>query len=71
VVCERCGPQARGAVPVPSRVVNALWGLQRGDRVPLPPEIRQRARQLLNLFIAHHLGRKLKSVDFMDQVGLD
>ena len=28
-------------------------------------------RGLLNLFIAHHLGRKLKSVDFMEQVGTD
>jgi hypothetical protein len=26
---------------------------------------------MLNVFIAHHLGRKLKSVEFMEQVGAD
>ena len=36
-----------------------------------PAELRARSRELLNLFIAHHLGRKLKSVDFMEQVGTD
>jgi DNA repair protein RecO (recombination protein O) len=52
-------------------LLSALGALQRGERTPVAPDIRQRARQLLNTFIAHHLGRKLKSVDFMDQVGLD
>nr|WP_284668767.1 hypothetical protein [Myxococcus sp. SDU36] len=42
-----------------------------GARTPLPPDLRARARGLLNVFIAHHLGRRLKSVDFMAQVGLD
>ena len=28
-------------------------------------------RELLNIFIGHHLGRKLKSADFMEQVGTD
>jgi DNA repair protein RecO (recombination protein O) len=37
----------------------------------MPPATRRRAREVLNLFISHHLGRRLKSVDFMNQVGLD
>jgi DNA repair protein RecO (recombination protein O) len=56
---------------VPAGVVDALARLQAGERTPLPPLIRAQARQLLNVFIAHHLGRRLKSVDFMEQVGTD
>jgi DNA repair protein RecO (recombination protein O) len=37
----------------------------------LPAELRARSRELLNAFIAHHLGRQLKSVGFMEQVGID
>jgi DNA repair protein RecO (recombination protein O) len=37
----------------------------------MEPQLRQRSRELLNLFIAHHLGRKLKSVEFLEQLGLD
>lgn len=71
VTCDRCAQRARFGVPVPVQVVAALRALQTGARVPLPPEIRRRARELLNLFIEHHLGRKLNSVAFMAQVGLD
>ncbi len=70
-VCAACGPRAAFGVPISSRVLSALAALQRGERTPLPPDIRQRARALLNTFIEHHLGRRLKSVTFMDQVGLD
>jgi DNA repair protein RecO (recombination protein O) len=49
----------------------SLSALQNGSTVALPAGTRKRARELLNLFIAHHLGRRLKSVDFMAQVGLD
>ena len=70
-VCHGCSGRAQFGVPVTPEVVDALAGLQAGARVPLSPEIRARARELLNLFIAHHLGRKLKSVEFMNQVGLD
>lgn len=71
VVCGGCSGRARFAAPLTPRVVEALAALQAGARSPLPSDLRQRARELLNLFIAHHLGRKLKSVDFMAQVGMD
>ncbi len=70
-VCEPCSGRAREAVAVPLELLAGLRALQEGQRTPLPPELRARARGLLNVFISHHLGRRLKSVDFMAQVGLD
>jgi DNA repair protein RecO (recombination protein O) len=70
-VCEACAGRARDAVAISSELLSGLRALQDGERTPLPAELRARARALLNLFISHHLGRRLKSVDFMDQVGLD
>jgi DNA repair protein RecO (recombination protein O) len=71
VVCEGCSPRVPRGVAVEPTVVEALSRLQAGERTPLAPVLRGRARQLLNGFIAHHLGRKLKAVDFMEQVGID
>ncbi|RYZ35685.1 MAG: DNA repair protein RecO [Myxococcaceae bacterium] len=70
-VCEPCSGRARDSVAVPVALLSGLRSLQEGGRTPLPPDLRARARGLLNVFIAHHLGRRLKSVDFMAQVGLD
>ncbi|MEW5740699.1 MAG: DNA repair protein RecO [Myxococcota bacterium] len=71
VVCDDCAPRVPRGVAVTPELVDALARLQAGERTPLEPELRARARQLLNTFIAHHLGRRLKSVDFMEQVGTD
>jgi DNA repair protein RecO (recombination protein O) len=71
VVCFACAPRVPRGFPVSPEVVEALARLQAGARTPMQPDLRARARQLLNVFIAHHLGRKLKSVDFMEQVGAD
>ena len=71
VVCHSCSPRVPFGIPVRPDVVEALAKLQSGARTPLPAELRARSRELLNLFIAHHLGRKLKSVEFMEQVGTD
>ncbi len=70
-ICAHCCERARYATPVSANLVRLMSRLQAGDRTPLPAPLRQRARELLNLFISHHLGRRLKSVDFMTQVGLD
>ncbi len=70
-VCELCAVRARDAVPIAPELLAGLRALQDGERTPLPAELRARARALLNVFISHHLGRRLKSVDFMAQVGLD
>ncbi len=70
-ICSGCRERARYAIPVSADLVSSLCALQAGERTPLPAPFRRRARELLNLFISHHLGRKLRSVDFMSQVGLD
>ncbi len=71
VLCDACAESTPYGVPLSVRVVESLAHLQSGARQPLPADVRAAARGLLNLFIAHHVGRKLKSVDFMVQVGLD
>ncbi len=71
VVCHACSARVPYGIPVRQDVVDALARLQAGERKPMSPELRARSRELLNIFIAHHLGRKLKSVEFMEQVGTD
>lgn len=71
IVCQGCAPRVPQGVPVSPRVVEALARLQDGVREPLPPELRARGRDVLNTFIAHHLGRRLKSAEFMQQLGTD
>ena len=70
-ICEHCAPEFPYAVPADSAVIEALTRLQEGERTPFDAGIRASARDLLNLFIEHHLGRRLKSVDFLSQVGVD
>jgi DNA repair protein RecO (recombination protein O) len=71
VVCHACAQRVPHGIAARPDVVDALARLQAGERTPLPAELRARGRELLNLFIAHHLGRKLKAVEFMEQVGTD
>ena len=71
VVCLACSVRVPYGIPARPDVVESLAKLQAGARTPLAPELRARSRELLNFFIAHHLGRKLKSVEFMEQVGTD
>jgi DNA repair protein RecO (recombination protein O) len=70
-VCGPCGARAAHGIPVAPGLASALAGLQAGARTPLPPDQRARARELLNRFVAHQLGRRLNAVDFMAQLGLD
>ncbi len=71
MVCAGCRARVQRGIPVSLEVVLGLAELQQGLRKPMAPELRARARELLNVFIAHQLGRPLKSVQFMEQVGLD
>lgn len=70
-VCAPCGARTPHGLGISGALAEGLAGLQAGARTPLPPELRARARELLNRFIAHQLGRKLNAVDFMAQLGLD
>lgn len=71
IACVGCGPRMPMGVYVAPAVVDGLAQLQLGARVPMPADLRKRARELLNAFIAHQLGRALKSAEFMEQVGTD
>jgi DNA repair protein RecO (recombination protein O) len=71
VVCEGCKERALHPLRIAPELALGLSRLQQGVREPLGPEQRQRARELLNHFIAHHLGRRIKSVDFLAQLGAD
>ena len=70
-VCGNCRGRVHGGSPLPGELARSLAGLQSGLRQPMPADQRRRARGLLNVFIAHQLGRKLKSVDFLEQLGVD
>ena len=70
-VCFGCQARAAGAARVPPELLSALAGLQAGQRTPLSAPVRAQARALLNAFISHHLGRALKGVDFLQQLGVD
>jgi DNA repair protein RecO (recombination protein O) len=70
-VCMRCQGRALGAARVAPELLQALADLQVGVRTPLSAPFRAQARGLLNAFISHHLGRALKSVDFLHQLGID
>ncbi len=71
IVCQGCSYRVPGALPVHTELVAGLLALQQGKREPMGAELRAAARHLLNLFIAHHLGRTLNSVAFMQQMGTD
>jgi DNA repair protein RecO (recombination protein O) len=70
-VCEGCSVRSGYGVWVRGELLAAMRALQAGERTPLPAPERKAARELLNLFIAHQLGRPLRSVEFMAQVGVD
>ena len=71
VTCQACAARVPEGLHVAPQLVEALAALQNGSRTPLDAPTRAKARELLNLFIAHQVGRRLKSVDFMEQVGTD
>jgi DNA repair protein RecO (recombination protein O) len=60
-----------GAPHVAPELLEALAGLQEGQKTPLSAPVRAQARGLLNAFISHHLGRALRGVDFLRQLGVD
>jgi DNA repair protein RecO (recombination protein O) len=70
-VCQRCQARAPGAARVAPALLEALAGLQAGHRTPLGAPMRAQARGLLNAFISYHLGRALRGVDFLQQLGVD
>jgi DNA repair protein RecO (recombination protein O) len=70
-VCGRCQARAPAAGRVAPELLQALAALQAGQDMPLAAGLQAQTRGLLNAFIAHHLGRKLRSVDVLQQLGVD
>jgi DNA repair protein RecO (recombination protein O) len=71
VACANCAARVPRSLALSAALVDAFHRLQEGERTPWPPEFRKKARELLGAFISHHLGRRLKSAAFMDQMGID
>ncbi len=60
-------PHARDAARALVRVQRA----RAGETFDFEPHVRAQARAMLSRFVAHHLGKRLKSLDFMRDVGVD
>ena len=71
VLCAGCARQAVRAAPVDAAVVELLAGLERGSAPDSSPRQRGEARALLDAYLGWHLGRRLKTVDFLARLGLD
>ena len=71
VVCAGCRLRAPDAVALTAALREALLRIQQGERLPLDAAMRAQARAVLNGYLEHHLGRRLKSADFMAQIGMD
>ncbi|HEY3447064.1 MAG TPA: DNA repair protein RecO [Myxococcales bacterium] len=73
LLCPRCATGL--GVRVSSAASGVLSALQRpapgGAEVVPATHVRAEARTLLSRFIAHHLGRKLRTLEFMRQVGVE
>ncbi len=70
LLCPDC---AQGAgQPISPEAAQLLAELQREPQRGEPPKhVRAEARALLTRFVSHHLGRRLKSLDFMRDVGVE
>lgn len=75
VICPACAlrgtvaasPHAREAASALVRVLRA----KAGESFDIEPHAKAQARAMLSRFVAHHLGKRLKSLDFMRDVGVD
>lgn len=70
-VCEGCAAGLLYAAPVSPEVVALLAALQEGRAVAPGASLRAAAAALLDGFLAHHLGRRLKSMAFLTQLGIE
>lgn len=70
VLCAACAPTGgAGARPIDARVLEALRRLQRGEPVEEGPVEGAQARAILGACIEIHLGKRLQSRRFLDEVG--
>lgn len=71
-LCERCA-RSHG-VRISKETLGVLAALQTGGAeqgLSAPAWVRAEARAALTGFVVHHMGHRLKSYDFMRQIGLE
>jgi DNA repair protein RecO (recombination protein O) len=67
ILCTECLPRGRYAKPISSAAWHALHRLQEGTQaVMLEPAIRSELRSLMNHSISHVLGRRLKTMQYLE-----
>ncbi|MFN7130579.1 MAG: DNA repair protein RecO [Myxococcales bacterium] len=75
LVCPSCALRgAAAATPGAREAARALVRVQRaraGETLEFEPHVKAQARAMLSRFVAHHLGKRLKSLDFMRDVGVE
>lgn len=70
LLCPGCAQE--GGHPISPEAARLLAALQREpQRGELPRHVRAEARAILTRFIAHHLGKRPRSLDFMREVGVE
>jgi DNA repair protein RecO (recombination protein O) len=71
LLCPRCAALAPRASPCTADGADALRALAAGglEPAPLPPGVAAEARRLISAFLEHHLGGRLPSRRFLDELG--
>lgn len=70
LLCVRCRPAVADALPVSSEALGFLRGasgatLRVMDRISILPQVLQEVSEVLEAFLRHVLGRRLRSHDFL------
>ncbi|MGI5861760.1 MAG: DNA repair protein RecO [Myxococcales bacterium] len=72
VLCAACAPSLGARISAEAaRALATLQRAQAGTSLELPAPVRAEARAVLSGFVAHHLGRRLKSYEFMREMGIE
>lgn len=73
LLCPGCRPGSADALPVSSEALGFLRGASESslrimDRITLSPLVLQEVSEVLQTFLQHTLGRRLKSADFLGRL---
>ena len=73
LLCPGCRPGSADAIPVSSEALGFLRGasgssLRIMDRITLPPLVLREVSEVLQTYLQHTLGRRLKSADFLGRL---
>jgi len=71
LLCPACTRKVPGARPISFEAAEVLRALQSGVRGPQASAPRREARDHLERFIAHHLGKPLRAAEFMRSLAVE